>query len=116
MTIAILATVVRVSWLVIEYPYLRRHRVAPAKDWDRHSAKLWDAANAVEPVGMVIGFAGVGRIQTGTDFIGVLWRRRCIACASRSGRSGRLSARSTSLIRGAQSARYRGCIERFVGR
>src|SRR5215218_6244711 len=72
MTIPILATVIRALWLVIEYPYLRQHRVSPAKDWDKHSAKLWDAANAIEPVGMIIGFTSFGRIQTGTNFIGIL--------------------------------------------
>jgi protein-S-isoprenylcysteine O-methyltransferase Ste14 len=71
MTIPILATVIRALWLIIEYPYLRRHGVAPAKDWDKHSAKLWDAANALEPVGMVIGFIGIGRIQTGSKLIAV---------------------------------------------
>lgn len=72
MTIPILATVIRVLWLVIEYPYLRRYRVSPAKDWDKHSAKLWDAANAIEPIGMVIGFIGIGRIETGNNAIGIL--------------------------------------------
>jgi protein-S-isoprenylcysteine O-methyltransferase Ste14 len=71
MTIPILAAVIRVLWLVIEYPYLRRYRVSPAKDWDKHSAKLWDAANAIEPVGMLIGFTGIGRIQTGSNFIAI---------------------------------------------
>ena len=71
MTIPILATVIRVLWLVIEYPYLRRYRVSPAKDWDKHSAKLWDAANAIEPIGMVIGFNGLGRIQMGGNVIGI---------------------------------------------
>ncbi len=72
MTIPILATIIRALWLVIEYPYLRRYRVSPAKDWDRHSAKLWDAANAIEPVGMIIGFIGTGRIHTGSSIIAVL--------------------------------------------
>ena len=72
MTIPILATVIRALWLVIEYPYLRRYRVSPAKDWDKHSAKLWDAANAIELVGMIIGFTGIGRIQTGSNFIAIL--------------------------------------------
>lgn len=70
--VPILAIVIRALWLVIEYPYLRRYRVSPAKDWDKHSAKLWDAANAIEPVGMIIGFTDVGRIQTGNNFIAVL--------------------------------------------
>ncbi|MDQ3817607.1 MAG: isoprenylcysteine carboxylmethyltransferase family protein [Acidobacteriota bacterium] len=71
MTIPILATLIRALWLVIEYLYLRRHRVSPAKDWDRHSAKLWDIANAIEPVGLAFGFAGIGRIQTGSNLIAV---------------------------------------------
>lgn len=72
MAIPIVATGVRVLWLMIEYPYLRRYRVSPAKDWDKHSAELWDAANAIEPGGMVLGFLGIGRIQTGSNVIGVL--------------------------------------------
>jgi hypothetical protein len=49
MLIPILAIIIRALWIVIEYPYLRRSKVKPAKDcWDRHSAKLWDAANALE--------------------------------------------------------------------
>jgi protein-S-isoprenylcysteine O-methyltransferase Ste14 len=70
--IPILATGIRVLWLAIEYPYLRRHRVEPAKDWDRHSARLWDAANVIEPVGMILGFAGVGRIQAWSNLTGPL--------------------------------------------
>lgn len=69
MTVRILATIVRLVWILIEYPYLRRFRVTPAKDWDRHSAKFWDAANAIEVVGMVIGFTSIGRIQTGASLI-----------------------------------------------
>lgn len=58
--------------MLIEYPYLRRYRVKPARDWDKHSAKLWDIANLMEPVGMVLGFTSIGRIQTGTYVIGSL--------------------------------------------
>jgi protein-S-isoprenylcysteine O-methyltransferase Ste14 len=64
MFLPILATSIRLISLLIEYPYLWRHRIKPAQDWDRHSAKLWDAANVIEPVGMVLGFLGIGRIQT----------------------------------------------------
>jgi protein-S-isoprenylcysteine O-methyltransferase Ste14 len=72
MVIPISATVIRALWLVAEYPYLRRYKVKSAKDWDKHSAKLWDAANAIELVGMILGFIGVGRIQTETHLIGLL--------------------------------------------
>lgn len=72
MTIPILAMAIRLLWVLIEYPYLRRHRVRPAKDWDKHSALLWDAANLFETFGIVLGFAGIGRIQTSTNVIGVV--------------------------------------------
>jgi protein-S-isoprenylcysteine O-methyltransferase Ste14 len=72
MMIPILATAIRALWLILEYPYLRRYKIKPAKDWDKKSAKLWDVANAVEPVGMILGFTNIGRIQTGSDFFGLL--------------------------------------------
>jgi protein-S-isoprenylcysteine O-methyltransferase len=66
------ATALRVLWLAAEYPYLRRHGVKPARDWDRRSALLWDLANASEPVGMVLGFLGVGRVKGGGAAFGWL--------------------------------------------
>ena len=60
MSIPIVATLIRLIWIAIEYPYLRRYRVKPVKDWDKHSAKLWDVANLIEPIGMILGFAGIG--------------------------------------------------------
>src|SRR5438552_6815945 len=72
MTIPILATVIRLLWILFEYPYLRRHRFKPARDWDRHSAKLWDAANLIEPIGMLLGFTSIGRIQMAPNIIGSL--------------------------------------------
>lgn len=72
MTIPILATVIRALWVVIKYPYVRRYKTRPAKDWDKHSARLWDAAHVCELMGIVLGFLGVGRIRTGSNFIGLL--------------------------------------------
>jgi protein-S-isoprenylcysteine O-methyltransferase Ste14 len=72
MTIPILATIIRLTWVFIEYPYLRRNRIRPAKDWDKHSAKLWDVANLIEPFGMILGFTGIGRIHTGSNLTGWL--------------------------------------------
>jgi protein-S-isoprenylcysteine O-methyltransferase Ste14 len=72
MTIPILATTIRALWVLIEYPYLRRYEVKPAKDWDRHSRNVWDIANALELVGMVFGFTQIGRMQTGRSSIAVL--------------------------------------------
>src|SRR5256885_7606843 len=69
MMIPILATIIR-ALMIVEYPYLRRFKVRPLKDWDRNSAKLWDIANAIEPIGMILGFTSIGRIHTGTKLIG----------------------------------------------
>src|SRR5438105_2828037 len=79
MLIPILATTVRALWIVVEYPYLRRFKVRPLKDWDRNSAKLWDVANAIEPIGMILGFTSLGRIHTGTRLIGSLGLAMLIA-------------------------------------
>lgn len=70
MLVPVVATVVRVLWLAVEFPYLRRYQVKPARDWDRRSAVLWDVANALEPVGMVLGFFGVGRMRGAGSFVG----------------------------------------------
>jgi protein-S-isoprenylcysteine O-methyltransferase Ste14 len=72
MMIPILATIVRALWIIVEYPYLRRFKVKPLKNWDRNSAKLWDIANAIEPVGMLLGFTSIGRIHFRTTLIGSL--------------------------------------------
>jgi protein-S-isoprenylcysteine O-methyltransferase Ste14 len=72
MIIPILATVVRAAWVLIEVPYLRRFRVRPGKDWDRHSGRFWDFANAIELIGMILGFANIGKIETGSHLIAPL--------------------------------------------
>ena len=64
MIIQIIAVTVRAMWLLLEFPRVQRHRIVLSQNWDRQSAKLWDAANALEPVGLVLGFAGIGRIET----------------------------------------------------
>lgn len=72
MIIPILATILRAAWLIIEVPYLRRFRVRPGKDWDKRSGQLWDFANAIEPIGMILGFINIGNIQTGSNLIAPL--------------------------------------------
>lgn len=72
MTIPILATTIRALWVLIEYPYLRRYKVKPAKDWDKHSASVWDIANAIELVGVVFGFTNIGRMHTGGNSVAVV--------------------------------------------
>ena len=70
MLIPVLATIVRLMWFLIEYPYLWRYRVKPTQNSDQHSAKLWDLANAFELVGMVLGLLGLGRIRAAPYVIG----------------------------------------------
>lgn len=72
MIIPILATVIRAIWIVIEVPYLRRFKVRQGKDCDKGSGRLWDVANAIEPIGMVLGFTHIARIQTGSNLIAPL--------------------------------------------
>jgi len=66
MIIQIIALVVRVLWLALEFPWVRRHRIRPSQNWDRQSAKIWDVANALEPLGLVLGFIGIGQITAST--------------------------------------------------
>jgi protein-S-isoprenylcysteine O-methyltransferase Ste14 len=60
----ILAVIIRVVWLAIEVPYVQRSRIRTARDLDRHSAKIWDGAGVIEAIGIVLAFAGVGRIHS----------------------------------------------------
>jgi protein-S-isoprenylcysteine O-methyltransferase Ste14 len=72
MIIPILATILRALWIVVEVPYLRRFKVTTRRDWDRRSALLWEFANAIEPIGMVMGFTHIGGIHTGSNLIATL--------------------------------------------
>lgn len=51
MLIPIIAMVIRLLYVLVEFPYLRRNRIQTKQNWDKHSEKLWDAANAIELVG-----------------------------------------------------------------
>lgn len=42
------------------------------KNWDRHSNTVWDVANTVEPLGLVLAFLGVGRFASYDRFIGLI--------------------------------------------
>ena len=70
--IRILATILRALWTVIEVPYVRRFKVTPRRDWDKRSALLWDFANAIEVIGMVIGFTHFGQIHTESNLLATL--------------------------------------------
>lgn len=69
MTIAILATVIRALWFVAEITHARRHKVTPAGDWDK-SLTIWMAADLTIPLGIIVGFTEIGRIQTETNLLG----------------------------------------------
>src|SRR5437667_10470819 len=64
MTIPIIASVIRGLWFIGEVLHQRKQQVTLLRNLDRNSGRLWDVANAIEPVGMILGFAGIGRIQT----------------------------------------------------
>jgi len=70
MFLPVIATIIRLTWVAVEYPYLRRFRVKPAQDWDKHSAKVWDVAHAIEVLGMVLGFLEIGRMQFAPNLVG----------------------------------------------
>jgi protein-S-isoprenylcysteine O-methyltransferase Ste14 len=72
MIIQILATLIRAAWVIIEVPYLRRFKVKPRRDWDKRSAQIWDLANAIEPIGMILGFTGLARINAGSNLIQIV--------------------------------------------
>jgi protein-S-isoprenylcysteine O-methyltransferase Ste14 len=69
MTIPIIATVIRALWLVGEILHQRKEQVKLLRNLDRNSGRLWDVANAIEPIGMILGFAGIGGIHTGSSLI-----------------------------------------------
>ena len=68
MVITTTAIMVRVLWILFEYPYLRRHQIRHS-ELDRGSAKLWDVANVLEPIGFIVGFIGVGSMDAAHYFI-----------------------------------------------
>ena len=72
MLIPITAIAIRVLYLLVEFPYLLGNRIRTKQNWDKHSAKLWDAANVIEVVGLIVGFAGIGRMQTASRVIGLV--------------------------------------------
>ncbi len=69
MLIPIVASIIRLLWLSLEFSVSRRYRIKPVKNWDKHSAKFWDVANLLEPPGLILGFIGIGQIQTAPNLI-----------------------------------------------
>jgi protein-S-isoprenylcysteine O-methyltransferase Ste14 len=71
MTIRIVAIVIRALWFVAEKTHALRHKVTPAGDWDKSSLTIWMAADLTIPLGVIIGFTEIGRIQTETNLLGL---------------------------------------------
>lgn len=69
MLISIIAFLVALVWLSIELLLSRRSRIKSAKNCDKHSAKLWDIANLLQPIGLLLGFLGIGQIVTAANVI-----------------------------------------------
>jgi len=67
--IPVAALIIRLLWVAFELSLSRRYRIKPVKDWDKQSAKLWDVANVFEPLGLVLGFIGIGQIAVGSNLI-----------------------------------------------
>ena len=71
MTIPILATVIRALWFVAERTHAVRNKIKPAGDWDKLSLPIWMAADLTIPLGVIIGFTEIGRIQTESILPGI---------------------------------------------
>ena len=78
MTPAIIAAVVHVLQLFVEWrrgsisverPRLPR-RLTSVRDLDRHSSTVWDTANLIEVVGLVLAIVGVGRFNVENSISG----------------------------------------------
>lgn len=70
LTIQIIAIVIRMLWLLLEYPVLRRTRIHRVNKVDRGSGRLWDIANVLEPIGLALGLLGVGTIHVVGNLLG----------------------------------------------
>jgi protein-S-isoprenylcysteine O-methyltransferase Ste14 len=60
---SIVAVCIRIIWLVIEVPYVRRFRVGQKQPWDKYSALFWDLASGIEATGLVLAYFGFGLLH-----------------------------------------------------
>jgi protein-S-isoprenylcysteine O-methyltransferase Ste14 len=72
MIIPIIATTLRSLWFIAEKVHAARHKVTTAKNRDRASLKILMAATLAVPAGVVIGFSGVGHIQSARGVIEIV--------------------------------------------
>lgn len=62
-TVVLVALGERVLWLGAEVWQRRSFPVKADEVFDSHSGRLWDIANVIEPIGLVLAFLGVGLVQ-----------------------------------------------------
>ena len=70
MAIPIIATVIRGLWLIAEWIHSLNHK-AESTDWDKFSRTVWDVGTCIGVIGVVVGYTDVGRIETGSSFLGL---------------------------------------------
>lgn len=61
-TVLVVAVSLRLVWLGAEVWQRRSFPVKDEESFDNHSGMLWDIANALALIGLVLAFLGVGRI------------------------------------------------------
>ena len=71
MTFRICAVVIRALWFVAEKTHAVGLKDKPGRDWDKSSLTIWMAADLSVPLGVIIGFTDIGRIQTETNLPGI---------------------------------------------
>jgi protein-S-isoprenylcysteine O-methyltransferase Ste14 len=81
MVISIVAAVVQTAWLAVEWrggfitvekPWQRARPDMAEGNRDRHSSTIWDAAQGLELLGLVLGFLGMTRIETHGQLVGLV--------------------------------------------
>jgi isoprenylcysteine carboxyl methyltransferase (ICMT) family protein YpbQ len=59
----LVAVIIRIVWLVLEIPHLRRSHRRSDENCDQNSGRVWDAAHLVETLGLVLAFWNVGHFE-----------------------------------------------------
>jgi protein-S-isoprenylcysteine O-methyltransferase Ste14 len=70
--IPIIATILRALWFIAEKTHSARRSIAPARHLDKSSLKVLKSVTLVVPVGVAVGFTGVGHIHTEGNVLGVV--------------------------------------------
>jgi protein-S-isoprenylcysteine O-methyltransferase Ste14 len=70
MLIRLVASVLCACWWTAEFIRSWLRDKEPVSDWDKGTSRLWDASHLIAVIGMAVGFAHIGHIGTGEQFIG----------------------------------------------